>query len=201
VKIREEGIGKPTTISFEFPSTVLDTIKRPNMFVKLDLIIIKGLESKHSIILYEFIKDYLNLGKICCEIPLFRKLMGIQPNQYENFTMLKKRVLDIAVQEINEKTDITVSFDFEKIGRINTAVLFTMQPKQNTQEDNTLTDTVKTKLRFYGIQDETISQLIQKHDLEYILTNLQIVEEQIQKGKIQNVTGYLLKAFQSDFRA
>ena len=100
------------------------------MFVKLDLTIIKCLESKHSIILYEFIKDYLNIGKIRCEIPLFKKLMGIQPKQYGNFTMLKKRVLDIAVQKINEKTDINISFDFEKTGMINTAVLFAMQPKK-----------------------------------------------------------------------
>ena len=29
---------------------------------------------------------------------------------------------------------------------------------------------------------------------------MKIVEEQLQKGKIQNIAGYLLKAFQSDFR-
>jgi hypothetical protein len=61
VKIREEGVGKSTSISFEFPTSILETIKNPNMFVKLDLMIIRGLESKHSIVLYEFIKDYLNL--------------------------------------------------------------------------------------------------------------------------------------------
>jgi hypothetical protein len=31
------------------------------MFVTLDLMIIRSLESKHSIVLYEFIKDYLKL--------------------------------------------------------------------------------------------------------------------------------------------
>jgi len=84
------------------------------MFVTLDLMIIRGLESKHSIVLYEFIKDYFKLGKIRCTISDYRKLMGVQDDQYKNFAMLKKRTLDIAVNEINEKTDITISYALEK---------------------------------------------------------------------------------------
>lgn len=76
--------------------------------------IIRGLESKHSIVLYEFIKDYFKLGKIRCTISDYRKLMGVQDDQYKNFAMLKKRTLDIAVNEINEKTDITISYALEK---------------------------------------------------------------------------------------
>jgi hypothetical protein len=41
VKIIGETIGKSTTITFEFPNTVLETIKNPNMFVKLDLLVIR----------------------------------------------------------------------------------------------------------------------------------------------------------------
>lgn len=60
-KIKTEGRGKPTTISFEFPSLVLEMVKNPNMFVKLNLLALRGLKSKHSIALYEFLKDYINL--------------------------------------------------------------------------------------------------------------------------------------------
>ncbi len=61
VKIVGESTGKITTISFEFPTSVLETIKNPNMFVKLDLLVIRGLESKHSVAIYELLKDYQNL--------------------------------------------------------------------------------------------------------------------------------------------
>ena len=61
VSIKEEGRGKHTTIEFEFPTSIWEAVKNPNMFVKLDLVIIRGLESKHSIVLYEVLKDYLNL--------------------------------------------------------------------------------------------------------------------------------------------
>jgi hypothetical protein len=59
--IREEGKGRATTISFEFPSSIREAVKNPNMYVKLDLLIVRGLESKHSIVLYEVLKDYIKL--------------------------------------------------------------------------------------------------------------------------------------------
>lgn len=40
--------------------------------------------------------------------------MGIKDGQYKIFTMLKKRVVDKAIEEINEKTDIEVSIDLER---------------------------------------------------------------------------------------
>ncbi len=61
VKIISEGRGKPTIVIFEFTSTVLKVIKHPNMFVKLNLMIIRDLNSKHSVALYELMKDYQNL--------------------------------------------------------------------------------------------------------------------------------------------
>ncbi|MEZ5059724.1 MAG: hypothetical protein R2879_22045 [Saprospiraceae bacterium] len=39
-----------------------------------------------------------------------------------------------------------------------------------------------------------------KHDLEYLLANTEVVLEQTQKQTISNPTGYLLKALQNDYR-
>ena len=102
-------------VSFEFPTTVRNVIRNPNMFVKLDLLIVRGLNSKHSVALYELMKDYQGVGKKRCDIVEFRKLMGIKPDQYSIFTMLKQRVLDVAVNEINEKTDIKVEYSLENL--------------------------------------------------------------------------------------
>jgi hypothetical protein len=193
-------VGKPTTISFEFPSTVLETIKNPSMFVKLDLLMMRGFTSKHSIALYEFLKDYVKLGKIRCELSDFRKLMGIQENQYEIFTMLKKRVLDTAIDEINAKTDIICSYDIERQGRLTTALIFKMNTKQSHVSEHLMNDSISQKLKHYGIQEKGIEELLAKHDTQYLLANLNIVEEQIKKGEVQNVSAYLMKAFSNDFR-
>lgn len=200
VKIKEEWIGKSTNIIFEFPTSILETIKNPNMFVTLDLMIIRSLESKHSIVLYEFIKDYLKLWKLRCIISDFRKLMWIQDNQYKNFAMFRKRALDVAINEINEQTDIIVSYTLEKFWKQVSAILFTMQPKKNIIKEDKLEINIKTKLKLYGVSDPIIETLIQKHDLEYLSANLKIVEEQIKKGGITNITWYLLKSFKIDYR-
>lgn len=44
-----------------------------------------------------------------------------------------------------------------------------------------------------------IQNLLKKHDEQYLLANISIVEEQVKKGNVSNVVGYLLKAFQDDF--
>ena len=43
--------------------------------------------------------------------------------------MLKKRVVDKAIQEINEKTDIQISYDLEKEGRRISALSFNVKTK------------------------------------------------------------------------
>lgn len=200
VKIVTAGRGKPTSISFEFPSTVLKVIQNPRLFVKLDLLIIRGLNSKHSVALYELMKDYQNLGQYRIAIQDFKRLMGVQPEQYGIFTMLRKRVLDKAIEEINEKTDIFVSYDLEKNGRKIEAILLKVASRSKEQLPADTTKAIEDKLKQYWIKHKTIETLLKKHDLQYLWANITIVEEQIKQGKVSNPVGYLLKAFQNDYR-
>jgi plasmid replication initiation protein len=105
-------------------------VLHPNIYVKLNLVILRGLNSKHSVALYEFMKDYQNLGKYRCEVGEFRRLMGIKPEQYSIFSMLKKRVLDTAVEEINEKTDILIAYELERMGRKITSIVLKVTAKK-----------------------------------------------------------------------
>ena len=54
---------------------------------------LRGVEGKYAIALYEFADDYMNIGWFHCSVPKFRKLMGIKNHQYKIFTMLEERVL------------------------------------------------------------------------------------------------------------
>jgi len=158
---------------------VLDVIKHPNMFVKLNLLIVRGLDSKHSIALYEFLKDYIGIGKFRCYINDFRKMMGIQPHQYRSFTMIKKRVLQVAIYEINDRTDIEVNYQLEKEGRKIKAIQFTMKPKKDIALGIEQHDEIISKLESFGIKKEKANQLLQRHDEQYLWANIGIVEEQM----------------------
>ena len=51
------------------------------------------------------------------ELALFRGQMGLEDGEYTTMSNFKKRVLDLAVNEVNEKTDIDVSYTQQKRGR------------------------------------------------------------------------------------
>lgn len=199
VKIRSEGVGKSAYITFEFPSTVLSVIKHPNMFVKLNLFIIRGLKSKHSVVLYEFMKDYQNLWRYRCDINAFRKLMGINPGQYSIFSMLRKRVLDTAIAEINQQTDIQIEYELERMGRKVTAIILKVCSNKGRYQEGNSSQTIKDKLKRFGLVESKIEELLRKHTEEMLQANIEIVEEQISQGKVKNKIGYLLKAFSEDY--
>lgn len=145
-------------------------------------------------------KDYQNLGKYSCRVEEFRKLMGITPDQYSIFTMLRKRVLDTAVKEINEKTDILIDYELVKEGRRIASIVFYVSAKDEKKKPLKKLDAIREKLKEFNIKEEKIEELIETHEEQFLWANIAVVEEQVKKRKISNVTGYLLKAFQNDYR-
>ena len=169
------------------------------MYVMLNLLVLRKFERKHGLALYEFLADYLNLGGIRCDIESFRKLMGVGPLQYPSFTMLRKRILDKAVGEINEKSDLEVSYELEHTGRKITAVYFTMKRKELPKDPDEAISEIRTKLLSYGLKHSTIDTLLENHDESYLWVNIAVVEEKYKKGKVKNVAGYLMKAFADNY--
>ena len=199
VKITSGGRGKSTTVSFEFPSTIWRVIQHPRMYVVLDLLVLRSLKSKHSVALYELMKDYQKLGQYSCGIKEFRKLMGIKPKQYTVFTMLKTRVLDKAVNEINEKTDVTLSYKLTTKGRKVNAIHLHIQTRNKNLLMHNKPDAIEQKLKAFWIREKRVKAILKEHDEQYLRANIAIVEEQVKKGKVRNPTAYLLKAFQDDY--
>lgn len=104
------------------------------MYVKLNLFISRDLSSKHSLALYEILKDYEKLEELRIEIDDFRRLIGLKSGQYKIFTMLRERVIDVAVKEINQKTDLKVRYTLEKQGRKIVAICFKIENQSSDEE-------------------------------------------------------------------
>lgn len=91
---------------------VLDILKESDYFTKLNLHEFNFLQSKHSIVIYEWLKRYEKAPKIPqISIDELKQITGTANKKtYNNFTDFKLYVLDIAVSEISEKTQYTVSY-------------------------------------------------------------------------------------------
>lgn len=99
-------------------------------FTKYLLDQVATLKSQYSIRLYELFARYLPLGNSKkFEVMELRKTLGITDDEYKSIAYLKRDVIDKAINEINKKTDITVSYEQFKQGRTITHILFKMKQK------------------------------------------------------------------------
>ena len=117
-------------VYFAFAPTVKKTLLHPEYYVLLDLNIIKGLNSKYAIALYENARNFLDKGFPRLEIAMFRKLMGVEDNKYKNFADFKKRVIDPSVEEVNQKTDMMIEYELFKEGRRFSHIEFKMKTQE-----------------------------------------------------------------------
>jgi plasmid replication initiation protein len=123
-------------IKYSFPHQIEEMILNPKMFGKINLVAIKGLRSRYSIAMYELAEDYLNAQIPKMTIEKFRELMGVKTGQYFNNKDLRKRVVEVAIEEINRSEIIafTISYEFEKTGRKITHIKFIVHKKENTDQ-------------------------------------------------------------------
>ncbi len=151
-------------IKFSFPPSIEQMILNPKMFGKINLVVIKSLRSKYSIALYELAEDYINAQIPKMEMAKFRELMGIEEEQYYKFSTLRKYVIDIAVNEINDSENISfnISYELERRGKKITHIKFTTHKKEDVLQ---LKDKQK---KFYGWKKE----IVEKYKNQTICNNL-----------------------------
>ncbi|WP_457628629.1 RepB family plasmid replication initiator protein [Persephonella sp.] len=102
---------------------------------------IMPMKSKHSVKLYELLKQYEKIGEKSFGIEEFREKMDLKTvlvehdgreivikDDYKNFKNLKKRVIEPAVKEINEFSDIEITdVEYIKRGRGGKVVYITFK--------------------------------------------------------------------------
>ena len=97
------------------------------------------LKSVYSARLYELLIQWRSTKKVpMVDLITFREQLGIAENEYKLMSDFKKRVLELAIKEINEKTDITVKYNQHKQGRVITGFSFSFQQKQTPFTEHTV---------------------------------------------------------------
>ena len=92
-----------------------------------------ALRSKYSKYLYDYIKSKEFRRQWAVDIEYFCKY--ICPNEYTEFKSIKQRILEVAVAEINELTDIRVSYEAVKQNsRKTTHIFFTVERVEDEEE-------------------------------------------------------------------
>lgn len=117
------------TVDFTFAPSVIPLIHvLEKHFTSYELEKVSDLKSKYSIRLYEVLIAWRSQGKTpLISVADIRYRLGIMDHEYQAISDLKKWTIDLAIREINEKTDIKVSYEQHKAGRKISGFVFFLQ--------------------------------------------------------------------------
>ena len=97
------------------------------------------LNSVYSARLYELLIQWSSTGKVpIIDLGDFREQLGIGINEYQRMHHFKARVLEPAIKEINEKTDIKAEYEQHKKGRVISGFSFKFKKKSQPKSKKTL---------------------------------------------------------------
>jgi len=100
-------------------------------FTKYEAKQVAHLTSKYATRLYELLIAWREVGKTpIFELQQLRKNLGVEDDEYQRMHHFKSRVLETAITQINEHTDIKATYDQHKQGRTITGFSFKFKQKQ-----------------------------------------------------------------------
>ena len=156
------------------PAVVPMVTELERHFTSYELEQVSGLSSAYAVRLYEILIAWRNTGKVpMIKLEEFRNRLGVGVNEYSKMVNFKTRVLDLAINQINEHTDITASYEQHKRGRIIIGFSFKFKQKPKPKELTPVRDD-KTVDMFCNMTDAQIkmysSTLSQLHSLSDLST-------------------------------
>lgn len=78
-------------------------------FTSYNLKQIAGLKKSYSIRLLEFLTQFKSTGKILIDLEKFKERLDLK-NEYKRFYDLKRRVIEPAIKELREKSDLVINW-------------------------------------------------------------------------------------------
>lgn len=185
-------------------------------FTRYEIENILRLKSSYAVRIYELLKQYENIGKREINIKDLREYLGIEKEEYKRFDNFEARVLAPAQEEINESTDVSITYEKLKTGRRITSILFTIESR--VQEDKFYIEYLNQYYNIKEIQSEMglskenfsskqvmniyekavgkLASSESKDIFEYVRLNYIHVKL---KNDVRNIYSYLLKAVEEDF--
>ena len=126
-----EGAG---VVKLRFAPEVVPLITRlEKNFTSYELEQVKNLNS-YATRLYEILVSWRSVGKVTISLEELRNNLGLI-DEYSRLEAFKRRVLDLALNQINEHTDITAQYEQHKQGRVVTGFTFRFKIKRDKKKD------------------------------------------------------------------
>jgi hypothetical protein len=194
------------TIRLRFAPDMVPFITRLEaQFTRYKLEKVAQMSSAYAIRLYELLMQWGSVGKREIELEWLKQVLMVDKN-YERLDNFKKWVIDVALSQINEHSDLGASYAQRKTGRNVTHLIFTFAPKEAAPPPEAPAQDAPAdlhdselfqRLRGHGISAKLASAWI-KQDKARVLATVEYVEARAKDGKVKgSVAGYLRSLFEN----
>ncbi|WP_054943601.1 replication initiation protein [Paenibacillus ihuae] len=197
-----DGEGRVTIKLSEDLAPFFRNLKRA--YTKFRLKNVIKLKSEYSWRLYELLKEREFRKERVLKISELRHLLNIPSEKYKMLKHLRE-LIDRAQQELEEKTDITFTYDIHKrVGRSVESFIFRISKNNknvnNEQESaNYDAETLLQLLAENGIHRKKAVQLAKTYHPFYIEENVLHAQGMNAGQTVRNMAGYIVKAIEENY--
>lgn len=96
--------------------------------------------SAHAVRVYELLSQHRDIGSRTFNLAWLRETLGVEPGEYKLTADFIRKVVEVAVKQINDHSDLIVSYKSIKTSRAITDFAFKIKEKDSKPKRKNLTD-------------------------------------------------------------
>lgn len=188
--------------TYSYSNKMRQLLYRPEMYGRLNMQVQARFKSSYGLVLYENCVRYQNIQETpWFDMTVFRKLMGVEETKYAVFKDFRKRVLDIAVKEVNEHSGFNVDYLLKKVGRTPVSIKFNMTTNLKKSISSSSTEAVLQE-EFAFSKEQAVTTVANFGEV-YVEEKISVVKDSLSyKNKtINHLAGYLQSALKQDYKS
>ncbi|UWR28319.1 replication initiation protein (plasmid) [Sulfitobacter sp. S223] len=199
---------KDGVCTYRYEQALAEKLYHPDVYSKINLSVLRDMNSAHALVLYENCYRYVDIAHTpWWDVDVFRKLMSVdQMISYKQFKLLNRAVIQPAMKEVNELSNIQLELETKRKGRTVTGLRFIIRPNpQLSLVGMDSEDDVTQMPSYQALLAEGISKTLARawaleHDEQYIFEKLDLASSQAASGKIRSSkAGFLKSAIEEDY--
>lgn len=196
--------------TYRYERSLAEKLYHPDVYSKINLSVLREMNSAHALVLYENCYRYVDIAHTpWWDVDVFRKLMSVdQMTSYKQFKLLNRAVIQPAMKEVNELSNIQLSLETRVAGRTVTGLRFIIRPNpQLSLIGMEPDDEINARPAYKALLAEGISKTLARawvleHDEDYIFEKLELANGHASSGKIKSSkAGFLKSAIEEDFKS
>lgn len=143
-----DGAGR---VKIVFTPDVIKYITRLEAeFTSYQLEKVGNMTSAHAVRIYEILAQHREIGNRTLNLKWLREALQIEPDEYKLTSNFVRKILDVAVDQINKHSDLTVSYKPVKTSRAITDFAFKIKDKERKPRSAPTDQDAREKLEAAG---------------------------------------------------